>query len=219
MRITRHTIPTCIVALLFIALGVQSDPSLYSQTWHRHHLGSPIFALPWYEDRVSRSRTLLAMGQSRGWSLLSEDRNRRRSRNSPPSRSFDRMKTSEKVVYGTIRVLADTIEDYIVGFVIGLTIGAVLTLPKVILRSSGERVGNELGTRSLAWAQQTGEFLGSFRGCATAVRLIRSPKRDNWNIVYGCATAGAFIGRNRKYFRFPCFSGLQENSKWNLDFC
>ena len=191
MRITR-TFVFGVLSLLLNAVEVKANASLYSHHWHRDsHLSVT------YSDRISRSRTSLALKQNRGWSLLSNDR-KRLCLNSTPPRSFDRMKPTEKIVAGTVQVLANVIEDYIIGFCIGLTAGAIFELPRALLYSSGERAGNELSARAFLWARQTGEFLGCFRGCATTVRLIRSPRRDDWNLVYGCASAGAIIGRNRK---------------------
>jgi hypothetical protein len=181
-----------IVFLLFRAIGVKANASFYSRHWHH---ASPNSAF--YRDRITQSRASLALRRKRVSYLMSDSR-KRQCLNSTPPRSFDRMKPPEKMVSGTVRVLADALEDYIVGFCIGITVGAGLEFPRVVLRSSGKRAGTELGARLLVWAHQTGEFFGCFRGCATAVRLVRSPKRDDWNLIYGCATAGAIINRNRK---------------------
>ena len=191
MRTTRNFV-VGIVAWLFSSVEVKANASLYSHEWHPD---SQLSAT--YMNRIAQSSTSLALNKHGGWSRPSDNR-KRFYLNRPPPRSFDRMNPAEKIVSGPFRVFVDGIEDYFVGFCIGLTAGALFELPKALLRSSGERAADELGARALLWARQTGEFMGSFRGCATAVRLVRSPKRDDWNIVYGCATAGAFMGRNRK---------------------
>ena len=64
-----------------------------------------------------------------------------------------------------------------------------------------------LNVRSNRWALWLGEVLGTFRGCGVAVELIRYPKRDVWNPTLGCATAGAVLCRNRKFY----FVGLRMN--------
>lgn len=190
-------IVTCIFVLLFSDTKVKASASWYMNECHK--------------DNLSVSYASRTRGQNKGLFMPQKNLQRRRLNSTPP-RSFDRMRPGEKMVSGTVRVLADALEDYILGFCLGCTAGAIFGLPGTILGSSGERVGTKLGARSLVWAKQTGEFMGCFRGCATAVRLIRSPKRDNWNIVYGCASAGAFLGRHRKSLPcivfvsiYPCF--------------
>ena len=126
--------------------------------------------------------------------------------------SFDRLGPTQKFLVGMGQVLKDTLSHYAIGFCAGYAVGSLVGIPAFLFRpttSPGvtEPISREINyrlsrmnVRSLRWGQSLGEVLGIFKGCDTAVRLIRYPKQDEWNYVYGCASAGALLARNRTFF-------------------
>lgn len=212
----RHYLDKCILSrsalclLLFLVLGIaetKASASLYVDHWHQDY---PFAAS--YNNRIVRSRrSLLSVQNDNLHHGLVVPAARKTTIRSPSfaSDSFDRLRPEQKVVTGTVRVLTDALGDFIVGFCAAYAVGTVVGLPDFVFRPFGtgtSRLSLEIqgrlrrmNVRSLRWALSVGEVLGTFRGCDTAVNLIRYPRRDRWNAVYGCASAGAILARNREY--------------------
>lgn len=117
---------------------------------------------------------------------------------------------TETFLVRTGKALTDTLSHYVVGFCAGYAVGALVGLPALLFRPSpttasltvptSREINNRLrriNIQSLQWGQSLGEVWGIFKGCDTAVRFIRYPKQDEWNYVFGCASAGALSARNQ----------------------
>jgi hypothetical protein len=211
----RQSRRTLLCIFLFLALciaAVDANASLYVNHWHQDHPSAAS-----YKSRIIRSRrnSLLSKQNDPFRHHLVVPAARKtstllRSTKRSSQVSFDRLRPKERVLRGTLRVLTDTLGDYIIGFCAGYAIGTVVGIPTFLFRPAGSgpykmlsteikgRMGR-LNVRSLQWALGLGEIVGTFRGCDTALHLIRYPKRDRWNQVYGCASAGAILARNREY--------------------
>jgi hypothetical protein len=231
-------IPSRNVLWLFLFLAmclaeVNANASLYVNQWHQDYPSAAS-----YNNRIIRSRHSLLSTQNEPFhhdlvvsvARKAPKRSRSLASTKPSSRvSFDRLRPKEKVFTGTMRVLTDALGDYILGFCAGYAAGAIVGLPALIFRPAGTGTSQILSTeikgrlgrmdvRSLRWALGLGEILGTFKGCDTAVHLIRYPKKDEWNQVFGCASAGAILARNREYCIVACSCDPSSTSPYFLTF-
>ena len=208
-----------LLLLLFVTLcvaQVRANVSQYVNHWHQDYPSTLA-----YNSRIIRSRRDLLSNQNEcfHFDLVVPAARKSRSlalKKGNPRRLLSLNVRTDDFFAGTRRVLTDALGDYIFGFCTGYVAGAISGLPALLfgptpaaagLRTSSQfflspeitgRLG-QMNFRSLQWALWLGEVMGTLRGCDTAVRLIRYPKNDVWNQVYGCSTAGAILARNRKY--------------------
>lgn len=222
-----------LVVLLRVVSRTAATASFYVNHWHQY---SP--SATSYNQRIIRSRRSLTNGENselHGDAILVAARrtpSKRPQTTASLARStrFDRhnRSTPDMIVTGTFHVLKDALADYILGFCVGYAVGSLVGIPALLFGPSGpssHAVSAELksrlarlNSRSFRWALGWGEVLGTFKGCDTAVQLIRYPKRDIWNPVLGCATAAAVLTRGREYF--TCLASW--NAAWrcfNLLIC
>lgn len=199
---------------ILLSLTTATAPS-QSGHWHPN---APFFHI--YPQHTGRQKQPDALSQSQAESyhndvwLATRTTQRRPSssmtfRRRATTRRFDKMSSSGRLYLGTIRIVKDTFKNYILGFCTGYAVGALVGLPTLLLRPAGTSAAQPLtvevqsrlarmNVKSLRWALWLGEVLGAFKGCNAAVCLIRHPKQDVWNEVFGCATAGAMLTRNRE---------------------
>ena len=183
-------------------LVVTANPSLYVTRWHPDH--------PFAEShnaRMAPSRYNMVTRRSVQTYHDQVVPATRKSRKNRQPASRKQIHPNGRFLSGSREVLLNTLHDYVLGFCAGYATGALVGLPTLIFRPVGNRMTlvsqingrlSRMNVRSLQWGLCLGEVLGTFKGCDTAVGLIRYPKRDEWNQVYGCASAGAFLARKRK---------------------
>ena len=112
---------------------VNADASFYANHWHHDY--RPFTSSN--RARINRSRRHFETGEdinfSQQYAVLPAVRNKR---NKIVISATFRPK-QETLLSGTVRVLADALEDYLVGFCVGYAIGVIVGIPKSVFTPNG----------------------------------------------------------------------------------
>lgn len=115
-----------------------------------------------------------------------------------------------KILYGVTRVATTTLTEYCLGYTAGYLLGSVVGIPGLFFGKTSENAAatamskfrSRLGTmhtNNAKWGHDVGRFSAAFRGCETAVLLLRYEQNEEWSRVMAQPLAGAFLSRKGMY--------------------